>query len=265
MKLFKKPLSSLFGAQEVQASNHAPHPSAMEYTRPPKPATGGGCGSGSCGCGAGEAPPQESLNQVWSEKPNVLRLQAGRQFVHPGDERSYTSPSAAAESPLAMALLDIPGVDAVSFKGSFVSITVDDSGDTRPPMAQAHLVVQKFLNAGGEAVRAAPSTARKYNFGFRQVSSRPKEEQMRIVEDLFENEVNPAVAAHGGFFRLLDVKDDTVYVQLGGGCQGCGMANVTLRQGVENRLREVLPEMVALVDVTDHASGTNPYFQAGKK
>ena len=107
--------------------------------------------------------------------------------------------------------------------------------------------------------------SKKYSFGFREVESRPRDEQMRIVQKLFEEEVNPAVASHGGFFTLRDIQDNTVYVELGGGCQGCGMANVTLKQGVEQRLREVLPEMVALIDQTDHASGSNPYFQEGKK
>ena len=106
---------------------------------------------------------------------------------------------------------------------------------------------------------------KKYSFGFKTVTSRPREEQMEIVKNFFETEVNPAISSHGGFFTLVDVKDDNVYVQLGGGCQGCGMANVTLRQGVEQRLREVLPEMVSLIDVTDHQSGQNPYYQQGKK
>ena len=105
----------------------------------------------------------------------------------------------------------------------------------------------------------------KYNFGFKKVDSRPREEQMRIVQDFFENEVNPAIASHGGFFTLLDIQDNKVYVELGGGCQGCGMATQTLRQGVEGRLREVLPEMAALIDQTDHAAGNNPYYQPSKK
>jgi len=103
--------------------------------------------------------------------------------------------------------------------------------------------------------------ASKFSFGFKQIQTRPREEQMRIVKRLFEEEVNPAIASHGGSFTLVDIKDNDVYVQMGGGCQGCGMAKVTLRQGVEQRLREVLPEMGALIDQTDHNSGNNPYFQ----
>ncbi len=84
------------------------------------------------------------------------------------------------------------------------------------------------------------------------------------LQVLLEEEINPAVAAHGGHVQLLDVKDKVAYVQLGGGCQGCGMVDVTLRQGIETRMKEVAPELQELVDVTDHRGGTNPYYQPGK-
>ena len=63
---------------------------------------------------------------------------------------------------------------------------------------------------------------------------------------------------------LLDVKDGVVYVELGGGCQGCGMVDVTLKQGVEVAIKETIPSITSVVDSTDHASGTNPYFQQSK-
>jgi Fe/S biogenesis protein NfuA len=85
------------------------------------------------------------------------------------------------------------------------------------------------------------------------------------VQDVFDRQVNPAIAAHGGFVTLLGVENNVAYVQLGGGCQGCGMANVTLKQGIEVAVKEAVPEIVAVVDSTDHASGTNPYFKPAKK
>ena len=84
------------------------------------------------------------------------------------------------------------------------------------------------------------------------------------VQRVLDEQINPAVGAHGGFIRLIEVKDDTAYIQFEGGCQGCAMANVTLRQGVEVMIKEQIPEIVAIVDVTDHASGTNPYFETKK-
>lgn len=84
------------------------------------------------------------------------------------------------------------------------------------------------------------------------------------VQRVLDEQINPAVGDHGGFIRLIEVKDDIAYIQFEGGCQGCAMANVTLRQGVEVMIKEQIPEIVAIVDVTDHASGTNPYFKTKK-
>lgn len=89
------------------------------------------------------------------------------------------------------------------------------------------------------------------------------EERVAVV---LEQVVNPAIAAHGGRADLIAVDDDgTVFVQLSGGCQGCGMASVTLTQGIEVSLKELVPEVQRVVDSTDHASGANPYYQPAKK
>jgi Fe/S biogenesis protein NfuA len=85
------------------------------------------------------------------------------------------------------------------------------------------------------------------------------------VRTLLETQVNPAIAAHGGFAELVAVEGDTAYLRLGGGCQGCGLAAVTLRQGIEVAIKESIPEILNVVDVTDHASGENPYFESSKK
>jgi Fe/S biogenesis protein NfuA len=84
------------------------------------------------------------------------------------------------------------------------------------------------------------------------------------VQKVLDDEINPAVAAHGGFVTLLDVKGDTAYIALGGGCQGCGMVDVTLKQGIEVRIRESVPEITTIIDSTDHAGGKNPYYKPSK-
>ncbi len=80
------------------------------------------------------------------------------------------------------------------------------------------------------------------------------------IVKLFEETVNPGLAMHGGSVELLDVKDNTVYVRLGGGCQGCGMANVTLKQGIERMIKDAMPEIESVIDSTDHADGKNPFY-----
>ena len=84
------------------------------------------------------------------------------------------------------------------------------------------------------------------------------------VQELIDTSINPAVAGHGGYIELLDVKENTVYLRMGGGCQGCGAADVTLKAGIERMIFEEVPEVTEVLDVTDHASGSNPYYAPSK-
>ncbi len=80
------------------------------------------------------------------------------------------------------------------------------------------------------------------------------------VQQLIELYINPAIAAHGGFVTLAGIEEDRALVELGGGCQGCGLAAMTLRQGIESSIKHHVPEILEVVDVTDHAAGENPFF-----
>lgn len=99
----------------------------------------------------------------------------------------------------------------------------------------------------------------------RAVPEGPEGEIWRQIQSILDDEVNPAVASHGGRISLIDVRDDVVYVEMGGGCQGCGMASVTLKSGVERMLRDRLPTIREVLDITDHAGGNNPYYAPSSK
>lgn len=83
------------------------------------------------------------------------------------------------------------------------------------------------------------------------------------LQRLLDDEINPSIAAHGGVVDLLDLIGDVAYVVMGGGCHGCGMAAVTLKQGIQERVDRAMPGLY-LFDTTDHASGRNPYYRSGK-
>ena len=85
------------------------------------------------------------------------------------------------------------------------------------------------------------------------------------VQDVLDRQVNPAVAAHGGYVELIEVREGTAYIQLGGGCQGCAQVDVTLGHGIRVAIQSAVPEVHAVVDTTDHAAGTNPYYEPSKK
>lgn len=80
------------------------------------------------------------------------------------------------------------------------------------------------------------------------------------VRQVIDTQVNPSIAAHGGAVSLVDVRDTVVYLKMSGGCQGCGMAAVTLSQGIRRILGEAVPEITDIQDVTNHAAGANPYY-----
>ena len=81
------------------------------------------------------------------------------------------------------------------------------------------------------------------------------------VKTVLDTEINPAIASHGGTISLVGVQDTEIYLEMGGGCQGCAMSRMTLRQGVERMVRQAVPEVTVIHDITDHASGENPFFE----
>ena len=84
------------------------------------------------------------------------------------------------------------------------------------------------------------------------------------IQDIFDNQINPQIASHGGWVTLIAVEGDTAYVQLGGGCQGCGQADVTLKQGIAAAILEMVEGIEQVIDETDRASGENPYYKPSK-
>jgi len=80
------------------------------------------------------------------------------------------------------------------------------------------------------------------------------------VHEIIEKDINPGIASHGGVAHLRGLQDNVVYLEMGGGCQGCAQSAATLRMGIETRIKEIVPEILEVVDVTDHAGGENPYY-----
>ncbi|MGD2058260.1 MAG: iron-sulfur cluster assembly accessory protein [Anaerolineales bacterium] len=87
-----------------------------------------------------------------------------------------------------------------------------------------------------------------------------KDPVAQSIQELLDTKINPSVGAHGGFVSLLNYEDGTAFIAFGGGCQGCGMVDVTLKQGVEVMIKEGIPEVSTVVDTTDHTSGESPFY-----
>jgi Fe/S biogenesis protein NfuA len=129
----------------------------------------------------------------------------------------------------------------------------------RPPLTLPVLPMSIPAGPGGTPTPRPPASAAPPSLG--ELDS----DIARRVLAVLERDVNPSIAAHGGHAELVGIEGATAYLRLGGGCQGCGMATVTLSQGIEVAITAAVPEIDAIVDVTDHASGSNPYFEPAKK
>jgi Fe-S cluster biogenesis protein NfuA len=173
--------------------------------------------------------------------------------VYPGGSATFEDPETASLSPLATALFNIEPVVGVRISNNLVTVTKEGIADWAPIARLIGQAIRTHLVSG------QPTVSDEYK------ASLPSAEDIkRKVKELFDTEINPAVAAHGGYVDLIDVQGNNVYVRMGGGCQGCGAANVTLKQGIEKAIRRVVPEVGEVLDTTDHAAGNNPYYAPTK-
>ncbi|MCB1153132.1 MAG: NifU family protein [Deltaproteobacteria bacterium] len=85
-------------------------------------------------------------------------------------------------------------------------------------------------------------------------------ERLDTIRQMFDDRINPALASHGGWASVVDVRENMLFIQVGGGCQGCSSSLTTVKQGIEGMVRQMYPEM-QVVDTTDHAAGANPYYR----
>jgi Fe-S cluster biogenesis protein NfuA len=173
----------------------------------------------------------------------------------PGSARRFASAADAAGSPLPDAILRIPNVTEVMISGQTVTVTKRDTAPWQVAGKAVGAAIRDAFAAGEPVIAVAPPAANRGG----------DDALFDKVAMIFDTRINPMVRGHGGRVDLIDVQDGVVMLRLQGGCQGCGMADVTLRQGIEATLKQVAPEVLGVVDVTDHATGTNPYFASAKK
>ena len=171
--------------------------------------------------------------------------------LFPGESAHFADADTAGQSPLAADLLAIPGVASVLISDN--TVTVDAAHPVDWPALGIGNVIRKHIRTGEPIVSA------EY---FRNL---PSEGDLKwAIRDLLDRQINPAVAQHGGFVELIDVRRNNVYLRLGGGCQGCGAADVTLKQGIAKAIRELAPLVGEILDTTDHAAGRNPFYAPQK-
>ncbi len=161
----------------------------------------------------------------------------------------FTSKEEAKNNKLAANLFVIPGISRVELNDNMIAVTKAGHDDWRQVGKRIGGAIRLFLNPPPEVPDG---------------EMLPPDVLREKIQRVLDEQINPGVASHGGYVELLDITDNNVFLRMGGGCQGCGAADVTLKMGVEKLLREEVPQIQNVFDSTDHAAGNNPYYAPSK-
>jgi len=157
----------------------------------------------------------------------------------------------AENSPLAERLFSLDDVASVLVNESTITVTRKDKNtyDWKPLASDVGIALRELLIEGGELISK------------KIISEMPSQDEIQEgIQKAINEEVNPGVAGHGGLITLEKIKGNTITIKMGGGCQGCSSADLTLKEGIHGSFRKFVPQIGAIFDETDHAAGLNPYF-----
>jgi Fe-S cluster biogenesis protein NfuA len=191
-------------------------------------------------------------SEVDKRNPEICRFTVNR-TLHIGTA-SFDNKAQTEQSLLAQKLFEIEGTTRVQLIGHLLVLTKTPNDDWKELIERVEVILEAFL-VSGFALSEEQVEDRMMLMG------RGTKERIQF---LLSHKINPGVAAHAGFVELIDVKDNNLYIRLGGGCQGCGAADFTLRQGIEAIIRKEVPEILHVFDITDHAAGMNPYYRPAR-
>lgn len=185
--------------------------------------------------------------------PDTFKFTVSR-MVHPGGPFFFDNKERAAGSPLVERLFALPGVAHVLVADNVVTVGKAPTASWSKLKAAIGAAVRTQLLTAAPAILEGPRYA--------SAPGRRTDEEVRaVVQALLDKEVNRSIAGHGGKISIVNVRAGKLFIAMSGGCQGCGSSQVTLRQGFEVMVRRVAPEIVEIVDTTDHAAGQRPFYR----
>jgi Fe-S cluster biogenesis protein NfuA len=187
--------------------------------------------------------------EVDRRNPKICRFTSA-QTLYVGT-RTVTNLNEARDLPLAERLMCLVGLVKIQLIGHLLVVTKTADREWKDLGKEIESVLTSFL-ISGQAL-----TSDEINEKMMLIGKNTREK----VQYLIDTQINPGVAEHGGSVQVVNVTGDSVYLRLHGGCQGCGAADFTLKQGIEKILRRAVPEIQRIVDLTNHGAGLNPYYR----
>ena len=183
--------------------------------------------------------------------PDTCKFTVSRS-LHPGGPFFFGNKGRAAGSPLGERLFALPGVANVLIAESVVTIGKEAEASWSGLKAAIGTAIRTQLLTGVPAILEMAACA--------STQGRSDAELGVVIQQLLDKEVNRSIANHGGKISLVEVHEGKLFITMSGGCQGCASSQVTLRQGLEVMVKRVAPEIVEIVDATDHAAGKQPFY-----
>ncbi len=186
-----------------------------------------------------------------SVDPDTCKFTVSR-TVHPGGPFFFGDRERGGGSPLVERLFALPGVAYVLVADNVVTVGKEPGASWSGLKSAIGTGLRTQLLTGIPAILEATAPA--------GALERTDAESRAVIQKLLDQEVNRSIASHGGQISIVDVQDGNLFIAMSGGCQGCAASQLTLRQGFEVMLRSVAPEIVNIVDTTDHAAGDTPFY-----
>ncbi len=187
--------------------------------------------------------------EVDQRNPMLCRFTSSR-TLYVGTKK-VTNAQGATGLPLAEKLICLAGVEKLQLIGHLLVVTKTADREWTDLGNEVESILTSYL-VSGQALTSDDVHEKMMLMGR---STREK------VQYLIDTHINPGVAEHGGSVGVVDVKGDILYLRLYGGCQGCGAADFTLKQGIETIVKRAVPEIGQIIDLTNHNAGLNPYYQ----
>ncbi len=177
----------------------------------------------------------------FTPNPNTLKYSVNRELVDRGAVNFIKKEDADRRSPLASKLFAIPGIAGVMIGRGFVTVTKTEEGDWDVVHKSTSTTIEEHLKKNEPVLSAETSTDDGHKAGGGEIEQK--------IRDILDNEIRPAVAMDGGDITFEKYEDGVVYLYLQGSCSGCPSSTITLKQGIETRLQEAIPEIKEVVSV----------------
>jgi len=183
--------------------------------------------------------------------PDMCKFAVSR-VVHPGGPHFFASSAEAQGSPLLERLFALSGVTSVLVAESVVTVGKHSAASWAELKPAIGAAIRTQLLTGVPALLETPCNT--------SPGSRTDEDVRALVQELLDRQVNRSIAGHGGRISIVALRDGNLFITMSGGCQGCAASQVTLKQGFEVMVRRLAPEIVNIIDTTDHSAGDQPFY-----